>query len=134
MAYIGQRPQVGNFVKIDDISSGFNSSQVTFNVTVSGVPYTPGNPNATIVGLGGAIQNPGVDYFFSGSTISFAIAPTSANNGKFFCLVLGDVLSIGAPSNNSITNAMLQANTIQYGSFASTTKATLLANSLLFGA
>ena len=134
MAYIGQRPQAGNFVKIDDISSGFNGSTVTFNVTVSGVPYTPSNPYATIVGLGGAVQNPGVDYFFSGSTISFSAAPSSANNGKFFCLVLGDVLTVGQPSNNSITNAMFQAGAIQYASLASTTKATLLANSLLFGA
>ena len=134
MAYVGQRPQAGNFVKIDDISSGFNGSTVTFNVTVSGVPYTPSNPYATIVGLGGAVQNPGVDYFFSGSTISFSAAPSSANNGKFFCLVFGDVLTVGQPSNNTVTNAMLVPGTIQYASLASTTKATLLANSLLFGA
>jgi hypothetical protein len=134
MAYVGNRPQNGNFVKIDDISSGFNSSTQTFNVTVSGSPYTPSNPYATVVGLGGAIQNPGVDYFFSGSTISFSIAPSSANNGKFFCIVLGDVLSIGVPSNNTVTNSMLVSGTIQYATLATSTRATLLANSLLFGA
>ena len=134
MAYIGQRPQIGNFVKIDDISSQFNGSTQTFNVTVSGTPYAPSNPYATVVGLGGSVQNPGVDYNFNGSTISFTSAPSSANNGKFFCIVLGDVLSVGVPSNNTVTNAMLVPGTIQYATLASTTRATLLANSLLFGA
>jgi preprotein translocase subunit SecD len=134
MAYIGQRPQVGNFVKIDDISSQFNSSTQTFNVLVSGVPYSPSNPYAAIVALGGAIQNPGVDFNFNGSTISFTTAPTAANNGKFFCIVLGDVLTVGVPSNNSVTNSMLVPGTVQYSALATTTKATLLANSLLFGA
>jgi len=134
MAYVGQRPQVGNFVKIDDISSSFNGVTVTFNVTVSGTPYSPSNPNATIVGLAGVILQPGVDYYFSGSTISFAVAPSSANNGKFWCIILGDVLTIGAPSNNTVTNAMIVPGTIQYASLATTTRATILANSLLFGA
>jgi len=134
MSYVGQRPQVGNFVKIDDISYLFNGSTITFNVTVSGVPYTPSNPNATIVGLSGAILQPGVDYSFNGSSITFAVAPTSASNGKFWCIVLGDVLTVGIPSNNSITNAMIVPGTIQYASLASTTRATILANSLLFGA
>ena len=134
MAYLGNRPQNGNFVKIDDISSQFNGSTQTFNVTVSGTPYVPSNPYATVVGLGGSVQNPGVDYNFNGSTISFTVAPSAANNGKFFCIVLGDVLSVGVPSNNTVTNAMMVPGTIQYATLASTTRATLLANSLLFGA
>jgi len=48
--------------------------------------------------------------------------------------VLGDVLSVGVPSNNTVTNAMMVPGTIQYATLASTTRATLLANSLLFGA
>jgi hypothetical protein len=134
MAYVGQRPQVGNFVKIDDISAGFNGATQTFATTVSGTPYTVGNPYATVVGLGGTLLQPGVDYSFSGATISFAVAPTSANLGKFWCIVLGDVLTIGQPSNNSVTNAMLVPGTIQYSSFSTGTKATILANSLIFGA
>jgi len=134
MSYVGQRPQVGNFVKIDDISSGFNSSTQTFNVTVSGVPYAPSNSYATIVGLAGAILQPGVDYSFSGSTISFAVAPPSGDNGKFWCIILGDVLSIGAPSNNTVTNAMMVPGTLAYSTLSSSARATILANSLLFGA
>jgi hypothetical protein len=135
MAYVGNRPSVGNFVKIDDISSQFNSSLQTFNVTVSGVPYTPSSPYATICGLAGAILQPGVDYYFNGSTIVFTIpAPSSSNLGKFWCIALGDVLTVGIPSNNTVTNSMLVTGTIQYSALAASTKATILANSLLFGA
>jgi len=49
MSYLGQTPQVGNFVKLDDISSQFNGSLSSFNTTVSGKSYTVSNPYATIV-------------------------------------------------------------------------------------
>ena len=134
MAYVGQRPQVGNFVKIDDISYLFNSATTTFNVAVSTVPYTPGSIYASIVGLGGALLQPYVDYNFNGSTISFATAPSAANNGKFWCIILGDVLSIGTPSNNTVTNGMIVPGTIAYASLSTAARATILANSILFGA
>ena len=134
MAYLGQTPQVGNFVKLDDISPQFNSILSTFNTTVSGQPYTVGNPFATICVAAGNVLNPGVDYYFNNATIVFSSAPTSAWLGQFFVIAYGDVLNTGVPSDNSITNAKLVAGTIQYGSLAPTTKATILANSLIFGA
>lgn len=134
MAYLGRQPVIGNFVKLDDISSQFNSSLTTFNTTVSGQPYTVSNPYATIVGANGAIYNPGIDYYFNSTTIVFATAPSSSLNGKFFCMVFGDTLNSGIPSDGAITNSKLAVGTIQYSAFASTTKATLLAYSLIFGA
>ena len=134
MSYLGQVPQAGNFVKLDDISGQFNSSLSTFNTTVSGVAYTVSNPFATSVVALGAVLNPGVDYYFNGPTIVFATAPTSAWLGKFFVMVYGDVLNTGTPSDGTITNQKLATGTIQYSALASTTKATILSNSLLFGA
>lgn len=134
MAYLGQLPQIGNFVKLDDISTQFNSSLSTFNTTVSGVAYTVSNPFATQAVGNGAVLNPGVDYYFNGPTIVFATAPTSAWLGKFFVMVYGDVLNTGTPSDGAITNAKLASGTIQYDRLAGTTQATILANSLLFGA
>ena len=134
MAYLGQVPQMGNFVKLDDISTQFNSSLSTFNTTVSGTAYTISNPFATQVVALGAVLNPGIDYYFNNATIVFATAPTSAWLGKFFVMVYGDVLNTGTPSDGVITNQKLAAGTIQYDRLASTTQATILANSLLFGA
>lgn len=134
MAYLGRAPQVGNFVKLDDISSQFNSNLSTFNTTVSGTAYTVGNPYATLVVANGAVLNPVVDYNFNNATISFATAPSSALLGKFFVMVYGDVLNTGVPSDSSITNAKLVAGTIEYSALSTANKAVLLSNSLIFGA
>lgn len=134
MAYLGRRPQAGNFVKLDDISSQFNSSLSTFNTLVSGVSYTVSNPYATIVGANSTILNPGVDYNFNNATITFATAPTSAWLAKFYVIVLGDVLSVGLPSDATITNAKLVPGTILYSSLSTSAKATIVAQSLIFGA
>ena len=134
MAYVGNRPQNGNFVRLDDISGQFNGVLSSFTTKVSTNTYTVSNPYATIVGANGVIYQPGVDYNFSGTTITFATAPSSALLGKFWVIVLGDVLSVGIPTDNTITNAKLVDGTIQYSKLATTTKATLIANSLIFGA
>ena len=134
MSYLGQTPQVGNFVKLDDISTQFNNSQSTFNTTVSGVAYTVSNPYATLVVLGGQVKNPGIDYNFNGPTIVFNQAPSTSFLGNSWIMAYGDILTTGAPSDATITNEKLTPGTIQYDRLAATTKATILSNSLLFGA
>jgi hypothetical protein len=134
MAYLGSQPAVGNFVKLDDISTSFNGNTSTFNTTVSGQAYTVSNPYATLCVLGGELKNPGIDYYFQNATIVFATAPLSVYLGNTFVIALGDILTSGEPSDGTITNAKLAEGTVGYSKFASTTKATLLANSLLFGA
>ena len=133
MAYLGNRPQNGNFIKLDDISTQFNGVLSTFNTTVSGQSYTVSNPFATIFVGGGNVKQPGIDYNFNGTTIVFNSAPPSAWLGSSWCMVFGDVLTTGIPSDGTITNAKLAAGTIQYDRLASTTQATILANALLFG-
>ena len=44
MAYIGRQQSSGAFLKLDDISSQFNDSTTTFNLTVGGDAYYPDNP------------------------------------------------------------------------------------------
>jgi hypothetical protein len=134
MAYIGQTPQVGNFVKLDDISSLFDSSESTFNVTVSGAAYTVGNPFATLVVADGAVLEPEVDDNFQNATITLATAPTSAWLNKFFVIVYGDVLDTGIPTDNTVTNSKITNGTLQYDKFSAVLKARLLANSIIFGA
>ena len=134
MAYLGRQPVIGNFVKLDDISTQFDGALTTFNTLVSGAAYTVSNPYATLVGGDGAVYNPGIDYYFNSTTIVIATAPSATLNGKFFCMVFGDSLNSGIPSDGTITNEKLAAGTIQYSALASTTKGTLLAYSLIFGA
>ena len=44
MAYIGRQQSSGAFLKLDDLSSQFNNSTTTFNLTVGGEAFFAGNP------------------------------------------------------------------------------------------
>jgi hypothetical protein len=103
MAYIGKQPVVGNFVKLDTITT---SATTTFNLLNGGVAYFPQTANNCIVSLNGVIQSPTSAYTISGSTIVFSDALTASDSIDFI-LVLGDVLSIGTPSDGTITSAKL---------------------------
>jgi len=103
MPYVGKTPVVGNFVKLDAIVT---SATATYNLLNGGVAYYPQTANNCIVSLNGVIQSPTSAYTISGSTIVFSDALTSADSIDFI-LVLGDVLSIGTPSDATVTNAKL---------------------------
>ena len=86
MAYIGRQQSSGAFLKLDDISSQFNNSTTTFNLTVGGDAYYPDNPFTLLASLGGVIQEPITSFTITDDQITFASAPTSGAN--FFCVVL----------------------------------------------
>jgi hypothetical protein len=134
MAYIGKTPEVGNFVKLDDISSQFNGNTSIFNTLVSGEAYTVSNPYASLVVAGGNVLNPEIDYNFQNATITFATAPTSSWLNDFHVISYGDVLDTGIPSNGTVSNDKITNGTLQYGKLSAVLKARLLANSIIFGA
>ena len=103
MAYVGRTPIVGNFVKLDAIVT---SATATYNLLNGGVAYFPQTANNCIVSLNGVIQSPTSAYTISGSTIVFSDALTSSDTIDFI-LVLGDVLNIGTPSDNTVSTAKL---------------------------
>jgi len=105
MAYIGKQPLVGNFVKLDAITT---SATTTFNLTNGGVAYYPQSANNCLVSLNGILQAPTDSYTISGSTIVFSSALTTSDVIDFI-IVLGDVLNIGTPSDNTVSLAKLTA-------------------------
>ena len=108
MPYIGAEPLVGSYSKLDDISSGFNGSTTNFTLQVGSVNVTPPTETTMIISVGGLIQEPVTAYTVSGSTISFTSAP--AAGAGFFGVLLGDALSIGTPSDGTVTAAKLAAS------------------------
>jgi len=86
MAYIGRQQSSGAFLKLDSISSQFNGSTTTFNLTVGGEAFFPDNPYTLLVSLGGVIQEPITSFTIVDDQIIFAAAPASGAN--FFCVVL----------------------------------------------
>jgi len=67
--------RVDNIKELDNISSSFNGSTTTFNLTVSSAAVSPATAQQLIINIGNVMQNPGDDYTVSGSTITFTTAP-----------------------------------------------------------
>lgn len=105
MPFIGRQPVVGNFVKLDAITT---SATTTFALTNGGVAYYPQSPNHCLVSLNGILQAPTDSFTISGSNIVFSSALTT-NDVIDFIIVLGDVLNIGTPSDNTVSLAKLTA-------------------------
>jgi len=110
MPYIGRSPQVGNYSKLDSIAASFNTSDVTFNLTVSGDAYTPGGSTQLIISIDGVIQEPESAYTVSGSQITFTSAPSTGST--FFGIGLGNVLDIGTPSDGTVTASKLTSGSV----------------------
>ena len=104
MSYIGKSPAVGNFVKLDAITT---SSTNTYNLTVDSVAFAPESANHMLVSLNGVIQAPLSSFSVSGSTITFipASGTLSSSDSIDFIMVYGNVLDIGTPSDSTVTNA-----------------------------
>lgn len=107
MSYIGKEPIVGNFQKCDAITT---SSTATYNLTVSSAAVFPETANNCIVSLNGVIQAPTSAYTISGSQIVFASSLTSSDVIDFI-LILGSVLSVGTPTDRTVTLAKMATGT-----------------------
>ena len=107
--YIGKEPTIGNYAKMDSISAV--NGQATYNLLKGGVAFAPQSANHVICSLNSIIQNPGSSFTISGSQIIFA-SNLQTGDSIDFILVLGDVLSIGIPSDDTIDSAKLKTNSV----------------------
>ena len=117
MPYIGKEPVVGNFVKLDAITT---SATATFALTQNSAAFTPESANQMIVSLNGVIQAPGTAFTLSGSNIVFASALTSSDVIDFI-LVLGSVLDVGTPTDDTVSTAKLKSNAVTAAKIAPAT-------------
>ena len=103
MSYLGRQPLVGNYQVLDAIVATTTDTYALTKDTVAVFPQTPSN---CIVSLNGVIQAPVSSYTISGSNIVFDSALTGSDSIDFIT-VLGDVLSIGTPTDGTVTTAKL---------------------------
>jgi hypothetical protein len=109
MAYIGKEPQVGNYQICDAIS--VVNGQAAYTMQVSSANVNPESANHMIVSLNGIIQKPGSSFTISGSTITFA-SNLVTNDVIDYIMLLGNVLDLGTPSDNTVTAAKIGANAV----------------------
>lgn len=108
MAYIGQQPVVGRYIKLDQISGGFNGTASGFTLAAGGQGVLPGTARNLMLSLGGVIQEPEVDFTISGSGLTFTTPPVSGTT--FFAVVFGDMQSIGQPSDGTVIPATIASS------------------------
>lgn len=109
MAYIGKTPTIGNFQKCDAIT--VVNGQAAYTMQVGGTNVSPESENHMLVSLNGILQAPVDSFTISGSTITFA---SNLQTGDVidFIMLLGNVLDLGVPSDNTVTAAKLNNDII----------------------
>tara|TARA_B100001109_G_scaffold46393_1_gene37331 strand:- start:8 stop:850 length:843 start_codon:yes stop_codon:yes gene_type:complete len=105
MPYIGRDLSQGNYLKLDDISSQFNGSKVSFDLKTGGTDFFPGSSMALLVSIAGIIQEAESAYTIDQSSIEFASAPASGDD--CFIVVLGTSIGVSVPADASVTLAKL---------------------------
>ena len=94
-----------------NISQSFsgNGSTTAFTLQDSGgTAVVPGNEENLMISISGVVQEPGVAYTVSGSTITFTGAPASSDT--FFGVMLGDVQTVGTPTDSTVSASSLSSS------------------------
>ena len=86
MAYIGRQQESGAYNKLDDITSQFDGTKTTFDLTLGTRPYFCNNPYSVMVSLDGVIKEPVAAYIIVDNQITFAEAMPAGTD--FFAVVL----------------------------------------------
>ena len=105
MPYLGRELTSGNYLKLDDISSQFNGSTTTFQLKSGGSDFFPGSSFSLLVSVAGIIQEADSSYQINNNEITFATAPSGADD--CFIIVLGLALGIGVPGDGTVGLAQL---------------------------
>ena len=106
MSYIGVNPTSGQYSILDDISSGFNGSTVSFSLSSGGVAVVPQSDANALISISGVVQYTSA-YAISGSTITFSSAPLSTDT--FSGRVLGNSKDIGVPTDGTVSSSSLSS-------------------------
>ena len=102
---------IGNFY-ISTLSPAFNGSLQDFTIT-----NAPTNAEQILLSINGVIQKPNAGtstpsegFALTGSTVKLGAAPASTDT--YFAVVIGSTVNIGTPSNNTVTESILQSNVV----------------------
>ena len=110
MPYVGRGLERGNYLKLDNIESGFNGITTAFNLTSGGSAFYPGSSYSLLVSLGGIIQEAEVGFTINNSTLTFAAAPVGSDD--CFIVALGQSLNINVPGDGTVGDGQLKENSV----------------------
>ena len=114
MPFIGQEPLTGAYHVLDAITT---SATATYNLQLNSGAFSPATANQLLVSLNGVIQKPGSSFTISGSQITFSSALSSSDSIDFI-IALGDVLSVGTPTDGSVVTAKIATDAVSTAKIA----------------
>jgi|LUMI01.1.fsa_nt_gb hypothetical protein len=95
-----------NAIKLDSLTSSFNGSLTTFNLTSNSISVKPANTLSVMISLGGVIQEPTTAYSLNSETGTITFASAPASNTAFFGIVYSRLPQlITTVDDGTITNA-----------------------------
>ena len=103
MPFIGQQPITGAYHVLDDITT---SATATYNLQLNSGAFSPASANQPYWFRSTVLFRNGSSFTISGSQITFSSALTSSDSIDFI-IALGDVLSVGTPTDGSVSSAKL---------------------------
>lgn len=112
MAYIGQRPSLGNFRKLDSIESQFNGTDTEFSATVFGTLVNLYSEFQIIAALNDEILEPGEDFTLGQGRTSIVFDTAPDPGDTFWCIVIGDATNVGTLADNIVTASKLADNSV----------------------
>ena len=116
--YIGKIPATGAFQKCDAIS--VVNGQAAYTLQVGSTNVSPESVNHMIVSLNGVIQAPTTAYTVAGAVLTFD-SNLATGDVIDFVLLLGNVLDVGTPTDNTVATAKIQDDAVTLAKMAAGT-------------
>ena len=102
---------IGNFF-ISTLSPAFDGTTQNFTIT-----NAPTSAQQIILSINGVVQKPNAGtsapsegFALDGSTVKLSAAPAAGDS--YYAVVMGSTVNIGTPSNNTVTEAILQNGSV----------------------
>jgi hypothetical protein len=136
MSYLGRKPSIGSFKKIDSISAFQNNTRATFHLTITSemtsYELKPISPFSLLVVKNGDPLEPVTDFTVSEGNITFTgTAPLTTDD--IWITTFGEPIEIGIPEDGAITDGSFQAGSITNDKLTQEAQDLIIGNIVTFG-
>ena len=120
MPYLGrQSGDSGQYIRCATITPDGSTTTFALTNVNGGAAVVPGSENNVLCSISGVIQAPSSAFTLNNSNIVFSAAPDAVDVVDFI-IVLGETVSIGTPSDNTVSEIKLVNNAVTAGKLSDT--------------
>ena len=136
MSYMGRKPSIGSFKKIDSISALQNNTRAIFPLTVTSemtsYELKPISPFSLLVVKNGNPLEPVTDFtLFEGNITFTGLAPLTTDD--IWITTFGEPVEIGTPDDGVVTDSSFQAGSVTNDKLTQEAQDLIIGNIVTFG-